>query len=137
MTASSLVIVADRGSVRAYRVEETPTRGSSLKLIQAFDITDPDAASACVHIAPRTDWPELGRETDRRVCAYLADRIAQIVACNPGEGWSFAAPGAIYSEIVRLLPVEIRERMLEHVDSDLVKTPGAKLAGHFQSLQPI
>ena len=40
MTPSSLVIVTDRGSLKAYRVTETPTRGPSLQLVQAFDITD-------------------------------------------------------------------------------------------------
>ena len=40
MTPTSLIIVADRGSLKAYRVNETPTRGPSLKLVQAFDVTD-------------------------------------------------------------------------------------------------
>src|SRR5213079_1492162 len=40
MTPSSLVIVTDRGSLKAYRVTETPTRGPSLQLVQAFNITD-------------------------------------------------------------------------------------------------
>jgi len=40
MIPASLVIVADRGSLKAYQVNETPTRGPSLKLVQAFDITD-------------------------------------------------------------------------------------------------
>ncbi len=40
MTPTSLVIVTDRGSLKAYRVTETPTRGPSLQLVQAFNITD-------------------------------------------------------------------------------------------------
>src|SRR5260370_15002690 len=40
MTPSSLVIVTDRGSLKAYQVTETPTRGPSLQLVQAFNITD-------------------------------------------------------------------------------------------------
>ena len=40
MVPASIVITADRGSLKAYQVNETPTRGPSLKLIQAFDITD-------------------------------------------------------------------------------------------------
>ena len=46
MTATSLIILADRGSLRAYRVQETPTRGPHLELVQAFEVTDVmDAAS--------------------------------------------------------------------------------------------
>ena len=40
MIPSSLVIVTDRGSLKAYRVNETPTRGPSLQLVQAFNMTD-------------------------------------------------------------------------------------------------
>ena len=40
MTPISLLIVTDRGGLKAYRVNETPTRGPSLQLVQAFNITD-------------------------------------------------------------------------------------------------
>ena len=40
MTPSTLVVVADRGSLKAYKVNETPNRGASLQLVQAFNIMD-------------------------------------------------------------------------------------------------
>ena len=40
MTPTSLIIVTDRGSLKAYKVGETPTRGASLTLTQAFDTTE-------------------------------------------------------------------------------------------------
>jgi hypothetical protein len=137
MTASSLVIVADRGSVRAYRVKETPTRGPSLKLVQAFDIPDVMSATTMRHRTPLTDWPQLEAEMDRRICKELAAEIAKIVQRNPGEGWSLAAPESICAKIVEHLPPKIQERIVEHVESDLVKLPAAALPSHFRSLQPI
>jgi hypothetical protein len=137
MTASSLVIVADRGSVRAYRVKETPTRGPSLKLVQAFDIPDVMSATTMRHRTPLTDWPQLEAEMDRRICKELAAEIAKIVQRNPGEGWSLAAPESICAKIVEHLPPKIQERIVEHVESDLVKLPTAALPSHFRSLQPI
>jgi hypothetical protein len=137
MTASSLVVVADRGSLRAYRVQETPTRGPHLELIQAFEITDVMDAVSTRHATPMTDWPQLEAEMDRRACKELATEIAKVVERNQVEGWSFAAPQSIYSKIVDLLPPEIRERIVEHVESDLVKVPAAALPSHFRSLQPI
>jgi hypothetical protein len=137
MTASSLIIVADRGSVRAYRVEETPTRGPHLKLMQAFEVTDVMNASSMRHSTPMTDWPQLEAEMDRRVCKELAAEIAKIVERNPGEGWSLAAPESICAKIVEHLPPKIQERIVEHVESDLVKLPAAALPSHFRSLQPI
>jgi hypothetical protein len=137
MTASSLIIVADRGSVRAYRVQETPTRGHHLELVQAFEITDVMRAPTMRHATPMTDWPQLEVEMDRRICKELAAEITQTVERNMGEGWSFAAPESIHRKIVEQLPPEIRERIVEHVESDLVKLPAAALPSHFRSLQQI
>ena len=137
MTASSLILVADRGSLRAYRVEETPTRGPHLELVQAFEVTDVMDAASTRHETPMTDWPELEAEIDRRICKELAAEIAKTVERNAGEGWSFAAPESIHRKIVEQLPPEIRERIVEHVESDLVKLPASALPPHFRSLQPI
>lgn len=137
MTATSLIIVADRGSLRAYRVHETPTRGPHLELVQAFEVTDVMDAASMQHETPMTDWPQLEAEMDRRVCKELAAEIAKTVERNANQGWSFAAPESILRKIVEQLPSEIRERIVEHVESDLVKLPVAGLLSHFRSLQPI
>jgi hypothetical protein len=155
MTPSSLVIVTDRGSLKAYRVNETPTRGPSLQLVQAFNITDahgrfvdkvsdlagrfPVSDGAGSHhgassIAERT---QLAAETDRRIQKELADQITKIVSPNGKEGWSFAAPAEIHAAIVDLLPPAVRDRIVEHVKSDLVKVEPAKLISRFRSLQQI
>ena len=137
MRAASLIIVVDRGSLRAYRVEETPTRGPHLELIQAFEVTDVLNAETMRHRTPMSDWPQLEAEMERRACKELATEITKIAERNQGEGWSLAAPESIYWKIVDLLPPEIRERIVEHVESDLVKLPAAALPPHFRSLQPI
>jgi hypothetical protein len=154
MTPTSLVIVADRGSLKAYRVDETPTRGPSLQLIQAFDLTDAhgklidkvtdlagrfpvsDGAGGrhANSIAERT---QLDAETDRRIYKQLADQIVKIIDGSGKQGWSFAAPAEIHGAIVDLLPRGARDRIVEHVKSDLVKIEPAKLPSHFRSLRPL
>jgi hypothetical protein len=154
MTPTSLIIVADRGSLKAYRVDETPTRGPSLRLIQAFDLTDAhgklidkvtdlagrfpvsDGAGGrhANSIAERT---QLDMETDRRIYKQLADQIVKIIDRRGKEGWSFAAPAEIHGAIVDLLPRAARDRIVEHVKSDLVKIERAKLPSHFRSLRPL
>jgi hypothetical protein len=154
MTPTSLIIVADRGSLKAYRVDETPTRGPSLRLIQAFDLTDahgklidkvtdlagrfPVSGGAgerhANSIAERT---QLETETDRRIYKQLADQIVKIIDRSGKEGWSFAAPAEIHGAIVDLLPRAARDRIVEHVKSDLVKIEPAKLPSHFRSLRPL
>lgn len=154
MTPTSLVIVVDRGSLKAYRVDETPTRGPSLQLIQAFDLTDAhgklidkvtdlagrfpvsDGAGGrhANSIAERT---QLDTETDRRIYKQLADQIVKIIDGSGKQGWSFAAPAEIHGAIVDLLPRRARDRIVEHVKSDLVKIEPAKLPSHFRSLRPL
>src|SRR5438094_6363663 len=154
MTPRSRIIVTDRGSLKAYRVDETPTRGPSLHLVQAFDLTDAhgrliDKVSDLAGRFPVSDGAggrhansiaertQLETETDRRIQKELADQIVKIVSSNGKEGWSFAAPAEIHAAIVGLLPAAVRDRIVEHVKSDLVKTEPAKLSAHFRSLQEI
>src|SRR5215468_2921209 len=155
MTPSSLVIVTDRGSLKAYRVNETPTRGPSLQLVQAFNITDahgrlsdklsdlagrfPVTEGAGAHRGPASiaERTHFVTEMDRRIQKELADQIAKIVSQNGKDGWSFAAPADIHTAIVDLLPAAIRQRIVEHVKSDLVKVEAARLTSHFRSLRLI
>ncbi len=149
MTPSSLIIVTDRGSLKAYKVKETPTRGASLQLVQAFDVTDAHGrmSDKLTDLAGRhTDGTRPGAsfgeskletETERRIYKQLADQIVKIVNSDGVEAWSFAAASDIHGAIVDLLPGNIRDRIVEHVKSDLVKIEPAKLPSHFRSLQPI
>jgi hypothetical protein len=67
----------------------------------------------------------------------LADSITEVVQREGKVGWSFAAPASIHSAVVDQLPAEVRDRIVEHVKSDLVKIEPAKLPTHFRSLQSI
>src|ERR1700746_3551309 len=145
MTPSSLVIVTDRGSLKAYRVNDTPTRGPSLQLVKAFNITDahgrfidkvsdlagrfPVTEGAGAHRGPASiaERTQLATEMDRRIQKKLADTTTGIVSQNGKDGWSFAAPSEIHTAIVDLLPAAVRQRIVEHVKSDLVKVEGARL----------
>src|SRR5436190_22176349 len=116
MTPTSLIIVADRGSLKAYRVNETPTRGPSLNLVQAFDITDArgrmvDKVTDMAGRFPVRDGvglqhgasiaeTKLENETDRRIYKQLTDQIEKLVKSDGIEGWSFAAPAKFHSAIV-------------------------------------
>ena len=155
MTASSLVIVTDRGGLKAYRVNPTPTRGPSLQLVQAFNITDahgrladklsdlagrfPMTNGAGAHRGPGSiaERTQMVTEIDRRIHKELADQITKIVSDNGKEGWSFAAPAEIHGAVVEYLPAAVRDRIIEHVKSDLVKVEPAKLISRFRSLQQI
>ena len=110
MTPSSLVIVTDRGSLKADRVNQTPTRGPSLQLVQAFNITDAhgrlvdkvsdfagrfpvsDGAGAHHGAASIAERTHLATEMDRRIKrarrSNYKNRLAQwkgrLVVCRAG-----------------------------------------------------
>src|SRR2546428_14145031 len=97
MTPSSLIIVTDRGSLEAYKVNETPTRGPSLQLVQAFNITDahgrlvdkvtdlagrfPVSDGAGMHHGASISESKLETETDRRIYKTLAVQIVKVAEC--------------------------------------------------------
>lgn len=158
MTPTSLVIVADRGNLKAYKVDETPNRGASLQLVQAFELTDAHGryqdkltdqagrfpvgdgggqAGSGRHQNAIAERQGLETENDRRLHKQLADHVEEIIRAQAPEGWSFAAPASINSTIVDLLTSDIRDRIVENVKSDLVNIEAAKLPTHFQSLQPV
>jgi len=151
MTPTSLIIVIDRGSLKAYKVSKTPTRGPHLELVQAFDTTDAHgrlqdkltdqagafpSGAAPGHKNSIAERGGMETENDRRIQKQLADSITEIVTREGRDGWSFAAPSPIHSAIVDLLAPDVRRRMIEYVKSDLVKIEPAKLPAHFRSLQP-
>ena len=122
--------------------------------MQAFDITDAhgkliDKLTDLAGRFPVTEGAGARRgpasiaeskiesETDRRIQKQLADQIVKIASESGKQGWSFAAPSEIHGAIVDLLPGRVRDRIVEHVKSDLVKIEPAKLPVHFRSLKPI
>jgi hypothetical protein len=151
MAATSLIVVADRGGIKAYRVNDTPDRGVSLHLVQAFDITDahgrydtkltdqagrfPVSDGNSRHANSIAERTALETENNKRICQQLAGHIAEVVRREAAQGWSFAAPASIHASVAELLPTSIRNRVVEHVKSDLVKIEPTKLANHFRSLQ--
>ena len=153
MTPTSLIIVADRGEIKAYRVKKTPNRGANLQLVQALDLTDahgryddkltdqagrfPVSDGNGRHANSIAERTALELENERRICKQLAEHITDVVKREAATSWSFAAPPSIHSSITDLLPPSIRNRVVEHVKSDLVKIEPAKLSAHFRSLQPV
>jgi len=158
MTPTSLIIVADRGNLKAYKVDEAPGRGASLQLVQAFALTDAhglyqdkltdqagrppvsgggDAAGGGRHTNGVAERQGLAAETDRRIHKQLAEHVEEIVRREAPVGWSFAAPASIHAAVLDLVASEVRDQIVEHVKADLVKIEPAKLSAHFRSLQPV
>jgi len=145
---STLVIAANLGHLKAFRVAETPTRGRKLELID--DMRFPEAhgrfADKVTDMAGRFPVSEgagpgtgMSRgealsaelETQRRLVKLVAGRMATILNDERPEYWHFAATPEIHEAILSELPTELRERVVRHVQADLTKTPPAEVMAYF------
>lgn len=145
MTASFL-IVTDRGCLKAFAVEKTPTRGRFPRLLETFEV--PDARSRYQDIVSDQAgaFPTGGAigqgtatgerlsfdaENSHRALRLLAERITTLLRQHEPERWSFAAPSEINGAILNGIVPELRTRIDRNVTRDLVKTPPNELLPYF------
>jgi len=146
---SSLIIVTDRGSLKAYAVESTGYRSAMPRLLESFQIADAhgryqdkltDQAGAFPNggtggqgnsIAERMS---MDAENQTRIFRLLAGQITSLLNQHRPEHWSFAAPSEINGAILDHLSPELRSHIERNVPRDLVKTQPSELLSHFERL---
>ena len=152
---SSFFIVADRGNLKAYRAEKVPAdRPPRMQLVQAMTLTDAHFKATDIFTDEAGAFPsQTGAgarqafqgnstaerhydvENDRRLVKQLAQHIASIVRQEKVDWWSFAAPADIHDAVVEQLEPALRNRIAEHVTSDLVNTRPSELLDHFSAVR--
>lgn len=146
MAAVPLIIVADRGSLKAFLVEETPARGSAPRLVESFHIAEAhqryaDTYSDQAGASPRGGIAGQGNaigerlrletEIQHRIYRQLAHQIASLIRQHQAERWAFAAPSEINSAILAQLPAELSARLDGNLKSDLTKISPSELPNLF------
>jgi len=148
---SSLVILADRGNVKSYRVEKAPAgRPPRLRLTQEFTLEEAhqrigDRASDQAGSFPANTTKgsnggasisdrHLELEVDRRLFKQLGEHITSIVLEENPAAWAFAAPSEINPSILDSIDPAVRGKITENVPRNLVKTRPEELAEHFESV---
>lgn len=153
MLINTLLIVADRGGLRAYRVGENPNRAPGLHLIDSFQaqethgrfqdkVTDQagrfkGSGTANQSTGGTAEHPTIEMENDRRACKHLAQRINELVAREKPEGWLLAVPARIHGLIEGHLQPEARKHLAEVVHADLLRSEPGKILPHFSALQHV
>ena len=147
---NSLIVVADRGSLRAYRVDPLPDRAPRLAPVLELDLTvarghltdNLSDRAAAGKPGPghgggggSGDQPTLELENDRRAVKQLAAHVAEALRDHAPAGWSLAAPKQILPLLLDHLPKEWTAKLVETVGADLAKVPAGELAEHFPSLR--
>lgn len=71
------------------------------------------------------------REGQKRICAELAHRVNEFFRIRPQAAWDFAAPEAIFHEVLNELEPGVRTRIRRALPKDLVHLGPAELVSHF------
>ena len=151
MLINTLLIVADRGGLRAFKVTENPNRAPGLHLLDDLETLDArghyndkvsDQAGRFKgsgingqSTGGASDHSHIDMENDRRACKHVAERINELVAKEKPEGWLLAIPSTIHHLVESHLKKEVAGKITQVVHADLRRTEPAKIAGHFSALQ--
>lgn len=145
---STVVVTANLGHLKAYRMEQTPTRGRKLDLIDEMEfpeahghfldkVTDmagrfPVSAGAGPGVAmAHGEALTAENEIHRRLVQLVGQRITAILEAERPEGWHFAASPEVHQAILNELSPELRERVVRHAHADLTKVPTSEVLEHF------
>lgn len=145
---STVVIAANLGHLKAFRVVETPTRGRKLELIDEMDFPEAHGRFAdkvtdmagrfpvggCAgpgNAMARGEALSAELETQRRLIKLVATEIKVILESERPEFWHFAANPEIHQAILDEITPELRERVVRHVQADLTKSPTSEVLAHF------
>jgi protein required for attachment to host cells len=147
MAALPIIIVVDRGTLKAYELEEVPMHDWVPRL---FD----ESAFAEAHRRYRDKYTDQagafpatgtlryatalaerhGMETEEEVRLFkqIGQHISELLRKHQPERWSFAAASEINPGILEHVASEWRERLTRNIKSDLVKVPVRSLLQHFE-----
>jgi hypothetical protein len=148
---SNLIVVADRGNLKAYRfAPSAPGRPPHLELVETITIQEPHQSAREIYTDQAGGFPSqtgggsrqtmqgnsmaerhLDIEETRRSVRELAKHIVTLFGREKATSWGFAAPGEIQDAILRELPVAIRNLLSEQLALDLVHVPPQQLLKHF------
>lgn len=143
--ADKLIVLADLGRMKAYRVTRDETsKTQKLDVVEAVDNAAAhtkllDKVSDKAGRFPGSNGGALSAgenhnlklETARRGVRQLSESINRLVEKEKPSSWFFAAGKDINQRIVDELTAGVRAKMKKNVAADLTKVGKAKLLSHF------
>jgi hypothetical protein len=141
------LIVADRGCLKLFRLEETPSFGRKVHLLETVRIDAAhgryrdkfsDQAGAFPTGGTAGQGNSIGErmsmetEEETRIFRHLAVQMSAWLAEHHGA-WGFAAPPEINAAILKEIDPHLRERLTSNLPSDLIHVEGPRLLQHFRA----
>ena len=149
MLNNTLLIVADRGGLKAFRVEARPNGKPGLHQIDSdyeqdahgrYDDKVTDRAGRFKgsglgqNQGGSADHSKIDMENDRRAVKHIAERINELVNKEKPEAWLLAVPAQIARLLEEHLKPEVLKHLSETVHADLLREKSDEILGHFSAL---
>ena len=145
---NSVIVTANLGHLKAFRLVQTPNRGVKLELIDEmnfleshgryFEKTSDQAGRFPVSEgkgprSPMATGEALTAEVEihRRLAKQVAEQVESILRWEKPQRWHLAAPAESCNRIVEALSPEARNEMRWTVHADLTKVPADEVLRHF------
>ena len=143
-----VIVTADFGHLKVYRMVETPNRGPKLTLVDELNFVDAhgryidkmsDSAGQFPVAEGSGPSPAMATgealtaelENQRRLAKAVAGSIEAILRREQPARWHFAAPAESGNAILEGIAPDLRQNLLWTVRADLTKTPPDEVLQHF------
>lgn len=142
-----VIIVADLGHFKAYRVTREARESPRVQLIESYDSVEghgklvdkfSDMAGRFGrgggHDEAAMDSGErhtIELEIEKRLVRMIAEDIESVIIREECKKWYLAANGEINRQIVEHLKHEVREKLEKNVAADLTKIEKSEILSHF------
>lgn len=147
---STVIIAANLGHLKAFRLTETPQGTRRLELAKEIEFPDAhgriqDRVTDMAGRFPVGDGTGLSMahgealkaelEVERRLVKEVAEQIESILNAERPEYWHLAATSGIHQALLNELPAELRQRVIRHVQADLTNVPAPEVLAHFAPMK--
>jgi hypothetical protein len=147
---NQVIILADRGTVKAFKMDHTRTQGRArVELMEEVDVVNanqslsekttdqqgrhPDKrrGQAASQQMSTSEAQGLEAEEERKQIEEVQEQIERILSGQPSLGWSFAAADSVNEEILSGLKKSTRERLVRNETVNLTNQPTDEVLERF------
>lgn len=144
---NTVIIAANLGHLKAFRVAETPMGTRRLELIKEVEfpeahgrlqdkVTDMAGRfSVGTGMATPGEALKAKLEVERRLVKLVGEQIEGVLNSERPEYWHLAATSEIHQALLNELPPELRQRIVRHVQADLTNVPAPDVLVHFMPVK--
>ena len=152
MSLPSLLIIADRGCVKAFQVENTPSHGPMPRLAETVQVSAVPDRYREEYSDRMGSFPNggtngqgnsiaerhgVGEEHETRALREIAAQIDRLLSQYSPESWGLAAPSEIAGAVLEKLRPDERTNLKTIVKRDLINVDAKALIGQFSDAQAL